>query len=105
MNSRRCNLRTTSGKTLSTPEGLPWQGSALPGPTGFSRQSGFRRLHLRLLTVSRFAGLLPSLDLAYQLRRDGPRKSGDTQSHNFYVAPERTLGVDTCYRTNDIGTL
>jgi hypothetical protein len=47
---------------------------------------GVRRLHLRLLTVSRFAGLLPSLDLAYPLRKEVRRKSSNAADPNFYVA-------------------
>jgi len=45
---------------------------------------GVRRFHLRLPTVSRFAGPLPSL--AYQLRKDERRKSSKTTNPNFYVA-------------------
>jgi len=65
MDSRRCNLRTISGKAPSTLEGLTMgrRGeSAPPGPTAFLGRR-VRRLHLRLSTVSRFAGLLRSLDL------------------------------------------
>jgi hypothetical protein len=45
-----------------------------------------RRLRLRLLTVSRFAGLLPSLGLAYLLRKEASRNSSKTANPNFYVA-------------------
>ena len=45
---------------------------------------GVRRFHLRLPSVSRFAGPLPSL--AYQLRKDEHRKSSKTPNPNFNVA-------------------
>ena len=67
MNSRRCNLRTKGTKTQSTPPGLTVDRRNDSGPAdtplGRPRAEGFlgvcaRRLHLRLFTVSRFAGLL-----------------------------------------------
>jgi len=84
MNSHRCNLRTISGKTPSTPEGLT---VAVSGPSRAERVSR-RRLHLRLPTVSRFAGPLLSPDLAYQLRQDARRKSSETPNPNLYAVPQ-----------------
>ena len=63
----------------------------LQGRSGFSIR--IRKLHLRLLTVSRFAGLLRSLDPAYPLRKDGDRYKGGkvngcaTRKFGFGIVP------------------
>ena len=87
MNSPRCNLRSTNGK--STAVGLTVAGS---GPSGAEAVSPFASVGSaygysawergRLHCVS-FAGLLRSLDPAYPLRKDGHRKSGKTPNPNF----------------------
>jgi hypothetical protein len=76
MNSRRCNLRTNKRQTPSTLEGLTRGKGPVRPFQGRQRFLGVhvRRLHVRLFTVSRFAGLPPSVDLANQLRKDGGRK-------------------------------
>ena len=86
VSSRRCNLRSPKvAKNQPTPQGLtgpivrPLQGRDV-------FWASFCGLHPRLLTVSRFAGLLVFLRLTHCYARTEVRNQEEPRTPNFSVA-------------------